>query len=130
MKVQTQPDVLLLLIDFFFPNKRPVKCESNISVITDFGDSDLELLRACQFSFPASSFYSCLSARRLDRRSESWSVPKLWGLYPSPFSLILPFICADSGPPNENMLLPNTICSTCTLYEKIKKMWHHSNETD
>lgn len=48
---------------------------------------------------------------------------------PSP-PLIFPFRYADSGPPNENMLLPDTICSTCTLYEKIKNMWHHSNETD
>lgn len=39
----------------------------------------------------------------------------------NPFSLIFSFIHADSGLPNETMLLPDTICSTCSLCGGIKK---------
>lgn len=43
---------------------------------------------------------------------------------PPPFSPTILLMCVDSGPPNERVLLPDTICSACTLYEKIKNMWH------
>lgn len=41
----------------------------------------------------------------------------------SPFSPTIPLMCVHSGPPRENILLPATICSASTVYEKIKNMW-------
>ena len=93
------------------------------------------LSRGCQFPFPAPSFHCCLSAGRLDRRSESWSVPKLRGFNPNPpppppFLWFFPFRYADSGPPNEDMWLQIPSVLLAPPYEEIKHTWHHSDESD
>lgn len=82
--------------------------------------------------FPCYILYYCLSHSSLDRRSESWYVPKLWGFHP-PIPVFSHFFLSYMQILDLLMRacysqIPSVPLAVCR--QKKGKKWHCSNETN